>query len=788
MLKSYLRIALRSLMKSRINAAINIVGLSLGLAAAIVIVVFANYELTYDHHHPHADNTYMVYKERLTPSGVQPTYDTWLPLADRLLAEFPEIVSGTRIIDNNISVEVNQQRFEEYSYYVDDAYFEMFAFPLAIGNHDKPFANLNSVVISEEIAEKYFGDRDPLGQEITVNFDRTYSVSGVMQDFPGNTFLDAEILFPIESVDDYGELQTEWGRSFLLSFVRLGEQSTPGGLEQKFPGIIESIWDAETAERTNFKLLPLLECYDTFVGDSRDSYALLYIALGILLIAVFNFMNLSTARSLDRAKEIGMRKVLGAGQKQLIAQFMMESVIMSMVALCLGLLIAGLSLPFINGLFDMELSIPLLSDPLMLPLFVAFGIAVGLLAGSYPALFMSRIAILDSLGSRISNRLGGLKVRNVLVVLQFSISIVLIVGAVTIGRQIGFMKSSDLAFNKENLVVVPVSEFDFEDREEARIRLATFRNELTGHPGIIDMTSSRHVPGRWSGSNTFVRPEGWQGNPLRMRYTYMDANFFDAYDVQLTDGTGFHPDSEGDQRESVVINAAALRAFGWENIEGKAVMIGDRKINVVGLIADFNYESLRTVVEPILHFHRIPSNATHRFLTLRTSGNELNNILAFLESQWTLLDESRPFNYFFVDEDMAALYANEDRLLTMVKVFSFLSIFISCLGLYGLLAFILEKRRKEIGIKKVLGASTMHISLSISNEFTRLVVIAVLLASPVAFVIMRNWLDDFAYHIQMGWVVFAITLALSLGFAWFTVAFKAVKAARANPIHAIREE
>jgi putative ABC transport system permease protein len=788
MFRSYLSVAIRSLLKRRTNAIINIAGLALGIAAAIVIVVFARYELSYDKHHENFATTYMVYKERITPAGVQATYDTWVPLAGRLESEIPEITLGTRVNQEDIGVEVNHKRYEEECYYIDASYFELFDFPLVSGDNDKPFANPNTVIISQEIAQKYFGDADPIGQEITVNFNRNYIVSGILEKYPQNGFIGAEILLPIESIPDFQELETEWGSSFLLSFVKLAEGTDVESVEAKFPQLITNIWDEEAAQRTNFKLLPLGECYDTFVGDSRDSYALLYIALGILLIAVFNFMNLSTARSMERAREIGMRKVLGAARSQLVTQFMFEAIIMSLAGLILGVLIAEVTLPFMYTLFDMQLVIPYFSEPMTIPALLLFGLGVGILAGSYPAFFLSGFPVLESLGSSFSRRFAGLGVRNGLVVVQFAISVVLIVGALTISEQIGFMKDTELSFNKENLLVIPVNERDFEDREEARIKLATFRTELASYNGISHITSSRHVPGRWSGSNLFVRPEGWEGDPLRMRYTYMDANFFDSYQVDMIEGPGFLPDSEGDQRLSVVLNQAALKAFGWEDIESKSIVLGGRKVAVVGMISDFNYESLRNEVDPILHFHRVPSNAAHRYMTVRTSRLNLNNTLAFIESKWNILDHSRPFSYFFIDDDMAELYANEDRMLTMVKIFSFLSIFISCLGLYGLLSFILDKRRKEIGIKRVLGASIAGITISISNEFSRLVIISVVIATPVAYLAINDWLEEFAYRIDLGWSVFLLTLVLSLGLAWSTVAFKAIRAASANPALSIRDE
>lgn len=787
MFKTYLTIAFRSLLKRKVNSLINIAGLALGIAAAVVIVLFARNELTYDQYHENSENTYLVYKERVTPNGIQPTYDTWVPMLGRLQSEYPEVRLGTRINYDGITMEVNNQRFEEDCYYVDPSYFEVFDFPLEKGNNAQPFPQKNSIVISKEMAIKLFGEVDPIGQEVRVNFDQIYVVSGVLKDYPQNGFVGEEILLPIESDPGYAEERDNWGSSFLLTFITLDPNADEAALTGKFPELIKNIWDEEAASRTNFKLLPLHDAYDTFVGDSRDSYVLLYIALGILLIAVTNFMNLSTARSMDRAREIGMRKVLGAAKSQVAFQFVCEAIMISFMALILGLLIADAVLPYINSMFDMDLFIPYLSEPLVIPGLLVFGLFLGLLSGSYPSFFLANFKILDSLNNTFNKKMSGLKIRNVLVVFQFMISILLIVGTITIAQQINYVKGADLAFNKENLVVIPVSEGDFENRDEARLKLETFRGELAKNTAISHVTASRHVPGRWSGSNLFVRPEGWEGDPMRMRFTYMDANFFDSYEIDLKDGPGFLPDSEGDQRESVVINEAAMKAFGWTDIENKNLMIGSNRIKVVGLIRDFNYETLRSEIDPILHFHRVPSNATHRYLTLRTTDKNLQSTLAFMADKWKILDPDRPFDYFFVAEDFRELYSNEDRMLSMVKIFAFLSIFISCLGLFGLLSFNLDKRKKEIGIRKILGASTARLTVLITNEFTRLIVISFLIACPLAYYFMNDWLNDFAYHIEVGWQVFALALVVTTGLALLTISYKTVKAANANPVDSIYE-
>ncbi len=791
MIRNYLNIAVRNILKHKVYSTINVVGLAAGIAATIVIVLFARYELTYDQFHTNSENIYLVYKERVTPNGLQPTYDTWVPMLEQMQSDFPEIENGTRIFFNGgATINIDETTFTENIYYVDPGYFEIFDFPLAQGNNDKPFSNVNSVVISKELAAQFFGNADPIGKSLQIDHQVTYIVTGVLDDYPPNAFWENGIVVPIKSFPRYEEFQEQWGSSFISTLIMLPPNYDPMALEAKFPDFIKSVWDEEVQQRTNFRLLPLHESYNTFVGDNSDSYILLYIALGIIIIASINFMNLSTARSMERAKEIGMRKVMGAQRKQLIAQFLSEAVLMTTTALILGVLAAEMTLPRINEMFAMQLEIPYLDEPISIVILLAFGLVVGFLSGSYPAFYLSNFKILSAIKGLFSKG-GGVNLRNSLVVLQFTLSIMLIIGTMVIADQIKYMKGADLAFNKDNLMVIPVSAGDFEDTEGAQERIQTFRNEISRHNSVVATTTSRHVPGRWSGSNAFVRPEGFEGNPLRMRFTYLDAEFFNTYQISLIEGPGFLPDTEGDQRQKVVINQAAMKAFGWETITDKALVLGSSgrfRVEVVGLIEDFNYETLQAEVAPILHFHRVPTNGTHRYITLRTSSDQFSETLEFIESKWDVLGATRDFEYFFVDDDMAQMYALEDRLLTMVSIFSILSIFVTCLGLFGLSSFIIEKRRKEIGIRKVLGASSTGIAILISSNFSKLVIVSFILAAPLAYIIMNQWLDGFAFHTSVSWTVFALAIIVSLGISWLTVSIKSLKAAIANPVDTIREE
>ncbi|MDN5205253.1 ABC transporter permease [Fulvivirgaceae bacterium BMA10] len=788
MFKNYLTIAFRNILKHKTYSIINISGLAVGIAATIVIVLFAHNELTYDEFHENSEDTYLVYKERITPNGVQPTYDTWVPLLEQMQLDFPEVINGSRLVTGNASVNIHGKRFDDPCTYVDPEFFEVFTFPLVLGNNDNPLPDNNSIVISQELARKYFGQENPIGKELLVDFELNYKVTGVLANVPKNSSIELDLVLPIRSIPQYSDVEKNWNGSFLSTYIQLSENASAAGLEAKFPDFIVKIWDKETQQRTNFKLLPLLESYSTFIGDEKDSYILLYIALGIIIIACINFMNLATARSMERAKEIGMRKVMGAVKKQLIFQFLSEATIMSLMALILGILITEVAVPKVNGLFDLELNLPYFTEPVVLLILLVFGLLVGLMAGSYPAFYLSGFRILESIKGIFLQKLGGAGIRNILVIVQFAMSITLIVATIIIDKQLRFMKNADLSFNKENLLVVPVSQRDFPNDEETRTKLETFRNEITNHSAIIESSTSTHIPGRWSRSNVFVRPEGWEGDPMRMRYTYHDAGFFETYGIKLLDGPGFLPDAEGNQRESVVLNQAALKAFGWDDPNEKAIVIGDRKINVVGVIQDFHYETLRTEIQPILHFHRIPANAIHNYISLRINQSDFNHVRSFIEDKWQVLDPSQSFEYFFMDENLNQMYESEDRMLKMVTTFSSISIIIACLGLFGLSSFIIEKRRKEIGIRKVLGASVTKLAFSLCNSFTKLILIAFLVAVPVSYYSMNLWLSDFASRIDIGLGVFAATILMATIIAWITIAYKSIRAAVANPVEALRDE
>ncbi|MFZ1809139.1 MAG: ABC transporter permease [Cyclobacteriaceae bacterium] len=786
MIHNHILLAFRNITKHKLFSLINIAGLSLGLTAAIILFLFAKYQLTYDQFHTKSDDLFIVYKERITPTGIQPTYDTWHPLLSQLKADFPEVKNGTRISESGVMVEANGNRFNESCYYVDPAYFDVFDFPLSLGDNSNPLPSNNSVIISGNLAKKYFGDDNPIGKALVINFEQLYTVSGVLQEYPQNSSIASELIFPIKSQSDYADWENDWGSSSLFTVIQLDKTASANELSSKFPSLIKQLWNEEVQKRTNLKLLPIAATFETFVGDPKDVYILLVVGIGLVLIVTINFINLSTARTLDRSKEVSMRKVFGAQRSQLIQQFLYESVLMSLMALAISIVAAKILLPVINQHFELHLYLSLSSPLVYLSLFLV-SMILGLLAGIIPSSILSGLQIQRGLKSFTSDRA---MMRNVLVTFQFGLSIVLLISVIMIGKQINFMKTADMGYQAENQLIIPVSVNDFAEVDVAQQRLESFKQIIADHSAVKNISSSRHVPLNWSGSNVFVRPEGWEDEPLRMRYTYHDADFLSTYQIPVLEGPGFKDDSFGDQRESVMITEATMRAFGWSSIADKNILIGSQKIEVVGLIKNFNFETVQNEIAPTLHFHRTPSNQTHRYITVNISDGNKEEVVAFIKAKWSMLDasETLPFNYYFLDETIDRVYQNENQLFAMIKAFAFIILAVACMGLYGLSSFTLERKKKEIGIRKVLGASVVRIAIMFFQRYLFLLLIGFAFAIPISIHLMKEWLSGYAKHTSITIDVYMISLFTIILISMLTVASKILHVATRNPATVIRED
>ncbi len=788
MLKNFIKIAFRNIIKYKSTSIINIFGLAVGIASSIIIFLYAQNELNYNKNNENAESTFQVYKERITPTGTQITRDTWFPMANALKNEYPQINKSAHFWIDEGWVEVDEKKFDEEITVASNEIFEVFSAEFLHGNPNTVFDDVNSAVLSKSAALKLFGTENAVGKTFRIDYLESYTVKAIVKDIQQNSTFQLNILISSESIQNVERLRTFWGSSWLNTFIVLNQNASEYELENLFPDFVEKTWDSEIRESMKLKLTPLLALYDEETNANQTAYILLVIAASIILIASINFMNLATARSIERAKEIGLRKVLGAVKVQLIKQFLSEAVIMSMIALVTGVVIAELLLPKFNTMFDVSLHLDYLENINTVVLLALFGIGIGVVSGLYPALYLSKLKPAESLKGENKTQTRKFKLSHGLIVAQFTISIVLIVGTMIMLKQIDFMKNADLKLDKDQLLVVPVEQSDFENRETAYSKIETFKNSLLSNSNIYSVTSSSHVPGAWNDWFTFVYPDDREDTErLRMRYAIVDNEYFSTYGINTQMGRTFSKEFETD-KEGVILNEAALKAIGWTDIENKFFRRGENKLHLVGVVKDYHFESLVNKVEPIFHVYRPPDNRSHNYLTIKLNTADISSSIDFIRSKLYELDPNREFNFNFVDENYQRLYANQDRVANVVAYFAFVGIIIACLGLFALTSFTIVRRKKEIGVRRVLGASSNDIIVAVSKEFIRLVIVSVVLSIPVTYYLINKWMEEFAYKAGINPLHFVIGSLFALVIAFGTIYFKTLKAAHENPINSIKYE
>ncbi|MFY0689288.1 MAG: ABC transporter permease [Cyclobacteriaceae bacterium] len=790
--RNYFKVALRNLVRRKSTSFINIFGLATGATAFIIIFLYTSQILSFDDYHEDKKRIFLAYKERVTPDGIQPAYDTWVPMAKRLKADYPEVEFASSVYQTAAKVIKQNQFIDDNIFYSDQSFFDIFSYELLHGQSASVFPEKRSIAISRDRAIRYFGQEDVIGQLMEVFLPDedtilTFSVSAVLADFPENISLQPQMMIQMESIPVYPEIADNWGSSFLETYVKLETSESASNLEAKFPDLVEAIWDLETRGNTNFKLLPFESYYDTFIGDKSNARILLMIGIGILVIAAINFMNLSVAHASRRLKEIGMRKVLGAFRNQVRSQFIFEAFITSFLAMLLAVTLVAITIPFFNDFFDVSITWQILPFNELILFLTAMVVFLGIISGLYPALYLSSLRSLDVLQKRV--QLGRRSVfQNSLVVVQFVIALFLISSALLIRNQILFMSNGDMGFSDENMLVINASPNDFLNSDQGAVKLNTFKNELKTKSYVKDVALSRSYPTDWTRSFTFVVPDGWTGDRLRMRYTYVDANFLKMYGINMISGRHFLADSEGSQRESVILNRAAMEAFEFEPNEPNVIKIGDRRLNVVGISEDFSYESLQVDVAPHLIFHRTADNPAHRYISINIETSHLSEKLDELERMWNELGSTNEFTYHFLDDRVAQLYEAENRYLGLVTLFSIVSIIVACLGLYGLTLFIIEKRQKELSIRKVLGAETGKILGLIIRDFAKWVLLAFVISIPFVISFVGKWLEDYHHRLPISWVTFLITLILVLVLVILTIGYQSLKVAFSNPVKYLKDE
>jgi putative ABC transport system permease protein len=809
MFRNYLRIGLRNLMKYKFISFINLFGLTVGLTSCLLILTYLLHEVSYDKFQPNADRVYRVTRtfNNMQTGGVSLNLSTIAPaFGIPLKNDFKEIEEMTRILSNgNTPVKYNEKMFIEPNVaFADDHLFHFFKTKVESGNPDKALSVPFTVMLTDEMAKKYFGKEDPIDKTIQINVSNSYSnfkVDGIYKPFPSNTHIHPDILISFSTLNDttvYGEknLQTSFGNNSFFTYIRLPEHYNPGNLIRQFPAFLDRYMadDYKPIKPSTATSLNLQKITDIHLrshtdyeaeenGDIKRVYVFSAIALFILLIACINYMNLSTARSTLRAKEIGIRKVSGAQRNEIIFQFLSESVMLSWIGMILALLLTLVFLPYLNNLSGEHLDINVLFSPLIIICLFLLPFVVGLLSGIYPALFMSSFKPITVLKGLFKAG-GGLGLRKVLVVMQFAISIILIICTGIVFRQMRYMQTKSLGFDKEQIVTMSYA-------PELNDKYNTFRSELLQSSSVKDMTRSSRIPtGRLLDEMGAKITNGDSLAPVNtdIKFVVADEDFVKVYGVKVIAGRDFSRDY-GMDTTGFLINEAATKALGFKKPEdaiGKDFGYGGRTGKLLGIINDFHFESMHQKIVPLVLF--VPKNAgNYGRISFKLAGN-IPAAISNIESTWKKLLPEVPFQYTFLDDNFAKLYSAEEKEKTIFTIFASLSIFIDCLGLFGLSAFSIGQRVKEIGIRKVLGANISSIIGLLSKDFLILVGIAFIIAFPIAWLAMNNWLKDFAYRIDIPWLIFVLAGIIAAVIAFVTIGLQAFKAATANPVKNLRTE
>ncbi len=807
MIKNYLKTAWRNLHKQRFYTGLNIMGLSIGLASCLIITLYIADELRYDRFVAHANRIYRIDADIKFGAADVQMASVAAPLAKVLQEDYPQVEVATRIRKPRYGPAVRRANHatsqkETSVVFADSTFFAIFPLPVIAGDIRTALVEPQTVVLTEETAKKYFGSEPSLNQMLIVDNNTAFRVSAVVKEFPSQSHLAGIKMF--FSMASYPRHDADWVTHSFYTYVRLQPGINAADFEKNFDTIIENYagktlqqtfgvsFDQfrEAGNRLRYSLFPLvnihLHSHKTeeigVNGNANYVYIFSVVALFLLVIACVNFMNLATARSTTRAREVGIRKTLGSARTPLIIQFLVESTLLSYLALGLAIVIVALSLPFFNNLAAKQLTIPYQAPLFWLFLLLA-GTLVGLLAGSYPAFFLSGfkpLRILKGISGRANN---GLSLRNLLVVFQFTVSIVLIAGTGIIYHQLHYIQNKQLGFDKDQVLVIS-------DTQPLRTRADAFKQDILNMATVKHMSWSGYLPTPSDRRNDVFFPQGGSAgkNGINMQSWWIDDDYMATLDLQVIEGRNFSDEFPSDSG-GVIFNETAIRLLGYDNPIGKEVsgLVDEqveRSFTIIGVINDFHFESLRDNIAPLALLLRHDMGAA----AIRIGGSDIQQTVRQIETLWRQYTPEQSFNYYFLDDAFDQVYRIEQQMGHVFIVFASLSVFIACLGLFGLSTFTAERRNKEIGIRKALGASATHIVRMLSSDFVKLVLIAVAIATPLAWWTMNKWLQDFAYRIDTEWWMFAVAGLAAVAIALLTVSWQAIRAAMANPVDSLRDE
>ncbi|SIR12359.1 ABC transporter permease [Pontibacter lucknowensis] len=796
MLKNYWLTSWRSITRNRVHAAINIIGLAVGIASCILIYLFLQHELSYDQSFSDADRLYRVTSDMSLNGQAKKTALSHGPLAQTLTEEYPEVEQATFLLQmGQNSLRSKENALTVGISYADSNFFKVLPFPFVAGDPATALQNPFSVVVTEELARKYFGSADSaLGKPLTY-IASTFLVTGVIS-HPRPSHLQIDAVFPLHFDTNTEYMLNQWQMVGGYTYLKLFKAEQAGALTSKMPELYnrkaKPNQQMDGIAVTGYNIQPITDAYldkdlEYPVGDVGNItyiYIFSVIAVFILLIATINYINLATARSAKRSKEVGLRKTIGASRSQLVKQFLAESFMLTLIAVVVALSIVELILPLFNSLTERSIDTIFILKPEVGLFILGIVIFVSFMAGGYPALYLSGYKPVEALKANATPNSGNARLRKALVVLQFTISLILIIGTVVVYNQMQHLKGVHLGFQKEHVISVKIPSIGWVRQKE---KLALLKKEMLELPQIAYTSSAQQLPGEDALVSDFQVEINHKMVTRTINHIGVDYSYIDLMGIKLAEGRGYSREIRSDETHSYLINEAAAREFGWTDALDKRIKLPDDTLTskVIGVVKDFNYKSLHSKIEPLIirlepHFGRL--------LTRVNTEADLSATLADMDKVWKKHFPAFPMDYQFLDESFQQQYRAEEKMLIIFTYFTILTIVIACLGLFGLSAYMAEQRTKEIGIRIVLGSSVSEIVLLLSRSFALLVLIAIVMAIPIAWFSMDKWLQNFAYRIEISWWVFVTTGLAAMTIALATVSYQAMKAALADPIRALRTE
>ncbi len=809
MIKNYLTVAIRNLMRHKLYTSINVLGLAIGLACGILIVLYIQQEFAIDRTHTLGDRIYKVIREQRGSTQTSYTEGTSGALGPVLEETFPEIETTVRIWRWTVSVQYGERKDRYLLALVDDNFLDVFDFPLIKGDLETAFRTPYSVVITDDMAQHLFGDTDPMGKTVSIDsrsFPGEYTVTGIVKAPHLSSNLYFQILSTtIPSVEETQEVWTLWRPTQswrpVKTFVLLKAGQNAETLQTKMQPLIVQYMGDDVAAKNTYYLQPLHRVYLYGESDFNPTanspiekiYMLAAIGLILVVIACVNFTNLATARAVTRKREVGVRKVVGAHRPQLMVQFLSESLLLTSAALLIALALVELFLPLFNQFVRGDLHLNAATVMAGAPAVLALTLLVGLLAGWYPAFFLSSFQPVTALKSSASSSSGSTGLKKGLVVFQFGMSILLVICTLVVYQQLRFIETKDMGFARDHIVSLPIFVPDFSGEPNPQKRLSArhqmVKQVFLEHPNILSASALRYEITGYSGRLRLAWPDGDPTKERTFRINEVDDSFFETFEIPVLRGRAFSAAVASDTSQAIILNETAVRLLGWEEDPiGKQIVLpayDNLSLIVIGVVKDYHNLTLREEIAPMGFLARWKMFYS---LALRIRPENTAQTLSFLETQWKRFVPDAPFEYHFLDEIIDWIYFNEQLTGKLLGVFSLLAIFVACLGLFGLAAFMVQSRTKEIGVRKVLGASTPHLVMLLSREFVLLILLANLIAWPIAYYLMRDWLSGFAYQTDLNVLPFIASAIMALIIAFGTVSMQAIRAARSNPIDALRYE